>query len=175
MTATDSFTSLIHRKGTTLVYRKDQALSVPCTCRTEEGFRDPFWHLNNPSEPDCNEVGFLPQPGEQTEIVFKGFIQAVQSTRATRLSTEYQIRDFAQFEEDDHLGIFPYEWDGERLRVFEWGRSGEDVIYEPMFDRYYTIANVNNHYDPTVSNVLHHFEVGLRYITAPQNIPVAAQ
>jgi hypothetical protein len=136
---------------------------VPCPCRTPEGFRDPIWHIENPSAPMCDENGMLSQSGTTTDIIVKAFMQPIQSTRATRLSTEQLLLMFGEVQADDHLGIFPYTWLNTVLNFRDWGRSGEDFV--EYNGQRFTIVNANLIPDPSDGNPAHHWEVGCRLIS----------
>jgi len=156
------FQALLSAKASDVRYRKDSSL-IPCPCRTPEGFRDPEWHIANPTEPICNEAGFLADPNATVDITVKAFMQPIQSTRATRLSTEQLIQMFGDIQADDHLGIFPVEWAGKTLDFYEWGSSAEDfVVYH---GRRFTVVNANLIPDPDDGNPYHHWEVGARLIS----------
>lgn len=108
----------------------------------------------------CNEVGRIPAPPD--DFMVKAFCQPIQSTRATRLSTEYIEQVFGNVEADDHLGIFPIIWGGRELFFSEWSQSGDDFI-EYDGERFMVI-NANKIPDPGDGNPDHHWEVGLRKI-----------
>lgn len=163
MSTVGQFISLLTVHGSDVIYHKDSSL-VECPCRTPEGFRDPEWHLANPLEPVCNEAGFLPDPDTSTDIVIKGFMQPIQSTRATRLSTEQLIQMFGEIQADDHLGIFPIAWGGKGLDFYNWGPSGED--YVEYHEERFTVVNANLIPDPDDGNPYHHWEVGCRLISS---------
>jgi hypothetical protein len=163
MSTVPQFTGLLLLKGSDAVYHKDSGL-VPCPCRTPEGFRDPEWHLAHPTEPICNEAGFLPDPTTTTNISVKAFMQPIQSTRATRLSTEQLVQMFGEIQADDHLGIFPCEWSGTALDFYNWGTSGED--YVGYNGRRFTVVNANLIPDPDDGNPFHHWEIGARLISS---------
>lgn len=163
MSTVARFKSLLQIKASDVRYRRDDSL-VPCPCRTPEGFRDPAWHLAHPSDPVCNEAGFLPQTGTTTDLFVKAFVQPIQSTRATRLSTEYLTQLFGEIQADDHLGIFPIDWAGVGLNFYDWGHSAEDYI--EYHTRRFTVVNANLIPDPDDGNPFHHWEVGLRLISS---------
>lgn len=100
--------------------------------------------------------------GTPVDIMVKGFVQPIQSTRATRLSTEYLQEVFGHIEADDHLGIFPVVWSGQRLEFSDWSQHGDDFI-EYDGQRYFVI-NANMIPDPGDGNPEHHWELGLRVI-----------
>lgn len=159
MTVVDNFNRLVSRKGSIAVFHRED-WSVPCPCRTPEGYRDPEWHLAYPDAPVCNEEGML--SGDTTSVATRAFIQPIQSTRATRLSSEYLDAVFGEIQADDHLGIFPVNWNGIRLEFRDWGVSGED--YVQYAGRRYTVVNANLIPDPSDGNPEHHWEVGLRLL-----------
>lgn len=108
----------------------------------------------------CNEAGMIPQA--PVDVIVKAFVQPIQSTRATRLSTEYLQEVFGNIEADDHLGIFPVTWNGVFLKFDDWSQSGDDFI-EYDGKRFFVI-NSNMIPDPGDGNPHHHYEVGMRMI-----------
>jgi hypothetical protein len=108
----------------------------------------------------CNEAGMLTL--NPLDFMVKAFVQPIQSTRATRLSTEYIQEIFGVVEADDHLGIFPVNWSGKRLDFDQWSQSGEDFI-EYNGSRFF-VVNANMIPDPGDGNPEHHWELGLRMI-----------
>jgi hypothetical protein len=104
----------------------------------------------------------LPQPGTTVDLNTKGFVQPIQSTRATRLQEERLLAMFDEIQADDHLGILPVRWEGIRMEFFEWGGATEDWI--TYFSRRFTVVNANLIPDPADGNPEHHWEVGLRVI-----------
>lgn len=159
MANVSEYLALLAESGSDAIYHRQDDTPTPCPCRTPEGFRDPEWHLLNPGEPLCDANGMLPGLGDVTKIV-KGFVQPIQSTRATRLSAEYIAQLFGEVKADDHLGIFPIEWGGTRLNFYDWGQSGEDWI--EYAGRRFIAVNANMIADPADGNPEHHWEVGLR-------------
>lgn len=159
MSTIPNFKQLLTRKGSDARYKRDDS-TVPCPCRTPEGFRDPEWHISHPSDPVCNEAGFL--PGVTTDVIVKAFVQPIQSTRATRLADERQIIPASEIQADDHLGIFPCDWNGTTLEFRDWGRSGEDFI--EYAGQRFTVVNSNLIPDPDDGNPFHHWELGMRLI-----------
>jgi hypothetical protein len=158
------FENLLLKHGSDAIYHREET-GEACPCRTPEGYRDPIWHLANPNAPECNEAGFLIT--DPTHLPVKAFIQPIQSTRATRLSTEYLVQMFGEIEADDHLGVFPYSWGGVTLNFSDWGTSGEDWV---LFDsRYYMVVNGNKMADADGGAVNHHWEVGLRLMRPPMS------
>lgn len=156
MTSKDDFNALAQSNGSNAIFHRDDA-SVPCPCLTPEGNRDPIWHILNPTEPVCNEAGML--PGSPIHLTVKAFVQPIQSTRATRLSSEILTAMFGEVQADDHLGIFPVSWAGVALNFYDWGRAGEDwVEYD---GRTYTVVNANKLPGPE-GMTDHHWEVALR-------------
>ncbi len=147
--------------GSTVLYHRDNG-ETECPCRTPEGFRDPHWHLLNPGATLCNEIGMLPGPGGDDEFLVKAFVQPIQSTRATRLTDEALISLFGEVHTDDHLGIFPCEWESKSLDFRNWSDRGEDYI--EYADQRFTSVNANLIPDPANGNPYHHWEVGLRVI-----------
>lgn len=159
MSTVARFQKLLYRSGSNVIFHRDDS-STPCPCRTPEGNRDPIYHIQHPLAAMCNEAGFLPSGSPDMEV--KAFVQPIQSTRATRLTDEYLLQMFGQIEADDHLGIFPCEWNGKVINFDDWGQSGEDWV---QYDgRRFTVVNSNTIPDPSDGNPKHHHEVGLRLI-----------
>lgn len=149
---------LLAVSGSDVIYHRDDS-SAPCPCRTPEGYRNPAWHVANPNEVVCNAAGFLPGAVEQS---VKAFVQPIQSTRATRLSSEQVVAMFGELEKDDHLAIFPCTWNGTTLNFDDWSTSGEDwIIYR---GKKFTVVNANLIPDPSDGNPFHHWELGLRLV-----------
>lgn len=162
MTSTvPSFLQLLTEHASPARFYRASNTGIPCPCRTSEGFRDPIWHLQAPpGTVICNEAGIIPSP---VDVVVKAFVQPIQSTRATRLSTEYLQALFGNVEADDHLGIFPIAWAGITLEFDDWSQSGDDFI-EYDGQRFFVI-NANKIPDPGDGNPNHHWETGLRLIS----------
>jgi hypothetical protein len=154
------FLNTVSTHGSIVVYHRDDSFT-PCPCRTPEGFRDPIWHLENPSEPVCNNAGMLPS-AQTANFIVKGWVQPVQSGAVRRLTTEQLIQLFGEIQSDDHLGIFPCEWDGKILNFYDWGLATEDWI--EYNGRRYTSVSANLIADPLTGNPFHHWEVGLRLL-----------
>lgn len=151
----DRFENLLRNHASVVVFHREDTGTV-CPCVTEEGFRDPKWHLDNPTEPVCNEIGLLAVPVEES---VKAFVQPIQSTRATRLSAEDLQVLFGEVQADDHLGIFPLEWGGTKLDFRNWSQHGDDyVIYD---GQRFSVVNANKLADPG-DGLPHHWECGLR-------------
>lgn len=158
MTNLTRFESLLSVNGQNVMYHREYG-GIVCPCVSEEGFRSPQWHLENPTEPVCNEQGFLSATIEDVSV--KAFIQPIQSTRATRLSTEVLAAMFGEVQEDDHLGIFPLDWNSVTMSFYEWDDSGDDYI---VYDgRRFIVVNVNKIPDPDGGG-FHHWEVALRLV-----------
>lgn len=155
------FIALVTARGSNVFYRRADSLT-PCPCRTPEGFRDPEWHDANPGAPMCDENGMLPDPTLTVALNVKAFVQPIQSTRATRLSTEYLTQMFGEIQQDDHLGIFPEAWQSTPLNFSNWSQSGEDYI--EYAGQRFIVVNANLIPDPADGNPRHHWEVGLRMI-----------
>jgi hypothetical protein len=96
------------------------------------------------------------------EFSTKGFVQPIQSTRATRLNTERIQELVGEIQADDHLAILPVLWGGKRLDFVGWSDAGEDyILYN---GRRFTVVNVNTIPDPSDGFPEHHHELGLRLI-----------
>ena len=160
MSAVSEFQALVNTNGSPVVYHRDDS-TVICPCRTRDGFRDPIWHAQNPSEPVCNAAGMLPGAGT-VEINIKGFVHPVQSGAVRRLTSEQIVAMFGEIEADDHIGIFPYEWAGQTLNFYDWGEATEDWLRYNA--RKFQVVNANLIPDPETGSPFHHWEVGLRLI-----------
>ena len=161
MSLVQQFLDIVAAHGSEVIFHRDDSM-VPCPCRTPEGFRDPEWHVENPGEPFCNRAGMLTQPGSTTEILVKGFVQPIQSTRATRLSDEVIETIFGEIQQDDHLAILPVAWGGTYLNLYDWGSAVEDWI--GYNGRRFQVINANLIPDPSDGNPEHHWEAGLRLV-----------
>jgi len=125
MSVVANFNRLVEVKGSDAIFHREE-WTVPCPCRTPEGFRDPQWHLDHPLDPVCNEEGML--SGNTTHVLTKAFVQPIQSTRATRLSTEFYQQMWGEVQADDHLGIFD-SIDNHALEKFKI----ESGIFDALF------------------------------------------
>ena len=157
----EDFLANVQAHGSVVTYHRDDSLTV-CPCRTPEGFRDPIWHIQNPTEPECNEAGMLPQPGTTSHFNFKGWCQPVQAGAVRRLTSEQLIQLFGEIQSDDHIGLFPCEWGGSVLNFYDWGPASEDWV--EYNGRKYTVVNTNLIAAPDTGHPFHHWEVGLRLI-----------
>ena len=160
MSTVPRFLNLCQNNGSPVKYHRDQSY-VPCPCRTPEGYRDPEWHKNN-SAVICNEAGMIPQPGTTSEVVVKGFVQPIQSTRATRLQDERILALISEVQADDHLAILPVTWAGVTLNFYEWGGAVEDWV--EYNGRRFHVVNANLIPDPADGNPWHHWELGMRLV-----------
>lgn len=155
---TGRFLSLLSANGSDATYHRESG-GDPCPCLVD-GFRDPQWHEDNPTAPVCNEQGRI----NVTVVsgVVKAFVQPIQSTRATRLSTEYIEAMFGtEIEADDQLGVFPITWGGINLDFRDWSQAGEDYV---LYDgRRFIVVNANKMPD-TDGDPNHHWEVALRLL-----------
>lgn len=153
------FTTMLLQHGSDAEFHRIDS-TIVCPCVTPEGSRDPEWHIKYSLSPVCNEAGKLPDPANEIHITCKAFCQPIQSTRATRLQTEFIQAMFSEIEADDHLGIFPVHWQGVFLNFHDWSQRGEDyIVYN---SRKFIIVNANLIPDPGDGNPEHHWELGLR-------------
>jgi hypothetical protein len=160
------FIGLLHNHGSDAIYHRSESV-IPCPCLTPEGFRDPEWHDANPSEPVCDERGFLHDPNATTEITVKAFVQPSQTTRATRMAPEYLQEMFGEIQQGDHIGIFPCVWNGVQLEFYDWSQNGEDWLF--YNGRNYMVVAANLFAAPDTGAPRHHWEVGLRLMSEPLN------
>jgi len=143
-----------------------------CPCHTPEGYRDPTWHLQNPSAPVCDPSGHLPDPTKTTDVIVKAFVQPVTSARGAKLPPETIVEMFGlEIETDDHIALFPVYWGGAHLNFWKWGRAGEDFI--EYYGRRFTVVNANLIPDHN-GNPEHHWEVGLRLVSGADEMPPTA-
>jgi hypothetical protein len=159
----ESFVSLVSVHGSPVTYHREYGdQMIVCPCRTPEGSRDMDWHIANPAAPLCSERAYL--SGSPITLSIKGFVQPIQSTRATRLQTEFLQSLYGIIEADDHLGILPEAWGGYSLDFLDWSQSGDEyLIYN---SRKFFVVNANLIPDPSDGNPRHHWEVGLRLMTS---------
>jgi len=161
MATEQQFLALLDKNGSSVIYNRPSD-GTPCPCRTPEGYRDPIWHIQHPNSAMCNEGGWLPDAND-IQITVKAFFQPIQSTRATRLRSQYVMEDFGEVETGDHLGIFPLDWQGVSLNFYDWPSGGEAwVSYD---SRRYTVVHSNKISDPD-GGLPHHWEVGVRLISS---------
>jgi len=111
----------------------------------------------------CGPDGMLPDVDNTIHMNVRAFVQPVTSARGAKLPVEFLPQLFGvDIEADDHIGLFPHEWNGIRLEFWDWGRSAEDFI---EYDgRRFTVVNANLIPDPS-GDPRHHWECGLRLIT----------
>jgi hypothetical protein len=156
------FERLLSTRASDVLYHRE-AGAAPCPCRTALGYRNPKWHLENPSAPVCNEHGML--NAVVVEFAVKAFVQPVQAGAVRRLTGEYVQQLFGEIQMDDHLGMFPLSWGGNSLDFYEWSSAGEDYI---VYDgRRFIVVSANKIPDPA-NGQPHHWEVGLRLVKNPR-------
>jgi hypothetical protein len=151
------FHRMLEMMGSDVTFHREEG-GVPCPCRTPEGFRDPAWHRANPTEPVCNEQGFINIV--VTEAIVKAAVQPATGGQR-RLVNERADVLLGDVQRDDRIGIFPVEWNGTTLDFDDWSEAGEDYILHDG-KRYISVAadkvpDVDG--DPN-----HHWEVGLRLV-----------
>lgn len=170
---TTLFNSILINHGSDVVYHREGSGTV-CPCRTFEGFRDPSWHVVNlPGTPNvalagppwggvnppvCNEEGF--QSVIVIEFAVKAAVQPASSGQR-RLAAERASELLGDIERDDHLGIFPIEWNGNVLDFTRWSDAGEDFI---QYDGRRFLVVAADKIPDVNGNPNHHYEVGLRLI-----------
>lgn len=72
-----------------------------CPCYDEStGYGDPQWHRDNPTEPDCNEEGYL--DGTNNPISLKAFIFPVDDLSKTTVE-EVVLASLGQLNKDDYI------------------------------------------------------------------------
>ena len=149
------FLSVLETMGSTVTYHRESGGTV-CDCRTPEGFRDPAWHRANPTEPDCNEQGYV--GATITSLTLKAAVQPVLA-RSFRRPSERADDLLGDVQLDDHIGIFPVVWGGNTLDFDNWNESGSDFI---EYDGHrYTVISQDKIPDVD-GDPNHHWEIGLR-------------
>lgn len=152
------FNALAMKNGSDVTYHREVG-TVPCPCLTPLGYKNLRWHKENPTEPMCNENGYVTVTTDAVAV--KAFVQPVQAGAVRRLTTEYAQQLFGEVQMDDHLGIFPLSWGGVTLNFHDWSQSGEDYV---LYDgRRYVVVSANKIPDPDGGGP-HHWEVGLRLV-----------
>lgn len=159
MSVTAAFLNLVNLRGSPAIFHRESG-GEPCPCRSVDGYRDPAWHEANPSAPVCSAEGMI--NFTITHLSVKAFVQPIQSTRATRLTSEYMAQMFGEVEIDDHLGIFPVYWSGNRLEFRDWSQRGNEFVH--YHGRKFQVVNANLIPDPSDGNPEHHWEVALRLL-----------
>lgn len=160
MTTVEDFIALARREGTpVIVHRESVAGFTVCPCRTPEGFRDPEWHVLNPLAAVCDEEGKLRTAAQIQHVTVRGFVQPIQSSRATRLQDERLPIPRGEVQADDHLAILPVNWEGSRLDFYPWPEAGQD--YVEYNGRRFQVVNANLIPGPG-GVVEHHWEIALR-------------
>lgn len=97
-----------------------------------------------------------------SDFMVKAFFHPVQSGAVRRLTTEQISQMFGEVLTDDHLGIFPVQWEGHTLNFFDWGLATEDWV--EYAGRKFTAVSTNLIPDPSDGNPWHHYEIGFRLI-----------
>lgn len=157
MTATvPQFIDMLANHGSYVTYHREEGGDL-CPCRTPEGFRDPAWHRANPTQPVCNEQGYLAATITEHEI--KAAIQP--AIRGQSRSAQRSNDLLGDVQRDDKLGIFPCEWDSFPLDFDSWSEAGEDyILYD---DKRYMVVSADKLPD-TDGDPNHHWECGLRLV-----------
>lgn len=151
--------------GSDVTYHREEG-GVACPCRTPEGFRDSAWHALHatdiPVPPLCNEQGFL---AVINEFVVKASVQpATSGIRRTNERAEQLLQDVRK---DDHLGIFPVEWEGKTLDFSTFSEAGEDFV---LYDGRRFIVVAADKLPDVDGNPNHHWEVGLRLVRTARGL-----
>jgi hypothetical protein len=162
MSTVNQFVSLCTLHGSDVFIHRDDSITV-CPCLSPEGFRNPVWHLQNPTAAMCDAAGMIPAPGTLLEITIKGFCQPVQSGAVRRLVSEYVLSMFGEIQTDDHIALLPCSWGSTQLNFFDWGQAGEDWIR--YNNRKFQVVSTNLIPDPSDGNPRHHWELGLRLVS----------
>lgn len=159
------FLALVEQRGSPVVFHRESG-GEDCPCRTPEGFRDPVWHVENPTAPICNELGIL--NSLITEHSMKAFVQpatgGMRGRQRVAERIEQMFQNLGEFDADDQFAIFPVTApDGSTLDFDAWGVGGEDYI---EYDgRRFVVVAVDKLADID-GDPNHHWELGLRLISA---------
>lgn len=150
------FVAMLNTMGSDVIYHREDN-GVDCPCKTPEGFRDPQWHRDNPTEPNCNEQGFI--TFVTVDALVKGSVQPprMRGNRGAERVNEL----LGEVRKDDRIGIFPCNWNGLVLNFKDWSDAGEDyIIYDN--NRYLVVeADKVPDIDGDPNG---HWEVGMRLI-----------
>lgn len=160
-----AFISLLKRRGSKALIHRDFS-SIPCICLTDENYRDPQWHLDNPTYPICNKSGFLPASNEEIiDINVKAFIQPLIGQGRRLAQSAGQLEElFGNIEVDDHYSVFPSVWNGQTVDFSNWSRSGDDFVlyYGSNITKKFTVVASVLVPDPATGDMDHHYECALR-------------
>lgn len=150
------FLSMLSTMGSDVIFHREDG-GTPCPCRTPEGFRDPAWHNMNPTEPLCNEQGFLTTA---VEFSVKASIQPAQ-TQYVRIAQRVNAL-LGDVQRDDKFGVLPCTWGGHAVDLDDWSDAGEDyLVYDGR--RYVVVAADKL---PDIDGTPgHHWECGLRLLS----------
>lgn len=153
-----TFLAMLEDHGSDVVYHSESG-GTECPCRTREGNRDPAWHLEHPAEPVCNELGMLPV---EVEFSVKASVQPMTGGIRRRDSERISAMFPGEVKADDHLGIFPCEWNGHTLDFGAFSDTGEDyIVYN---GRRFVVVSSDKLPDVD-GDPNHHWELGLRLST----------
>lgn len=120
--------------------------------------------LSQADVPECNDDAIIPVIFERK---VKGFVQpAFISTRSR--SNQILIEQFGEMQADDHIGVFPLQYENYQLDFTDWSDAGSDWI---EFNGLRFIAVAWNLLPaPDDASVNHHWEVALRRINNDRTI-----
>lgn len=156
-----SFNRLVERKASTSLFHRDYS-SIPCPCRTPEGYRDPAWHEGHLDFPVCNMGGFLHATNDEiVNISIKAFIQPLLGQGRRIAQTVGQTEEMlGNIEVSDHYGIFPVVWHGKLLNFDNWSRTGDEYIeyIGTYFTRRFIVIGATLVPDPITGAMGHHWE-----------------
>lgn len=152
----NTFLNLINRRGVNVTYHKETD-SLPCPCRTPEGYRDPEWHLNNPSSPECNNNGYL---FNSVEFITRAII--IPASSGGRKARDL-VQVFGEIKTDDQIGAFPLSSGSNKLDFNSFTMTGADyVVYH---GHQFIVLGATLIPDPHDPSVIHHQECAMRRMT----------
>lgn len=106
----------------------------------------------------CNEQGQIAQV--VTEFTVKAAVQPAIARSRTR-AAERVDELLGEVERDDHIGIFPVNWQGNVLDFRDWSPAGEDYI---LYNGRRYLAVASDKVPDVDGDPDHHWEVGLRLV-----------
>jgi hypothetical protein len=101
----NSFNRVVDKHGQSFVIYK-QGNTTRCPgFNSETGYCDPQYHRDNPTEPQCNEAGYVEE--EPTQISDRAFIQPIGATSTSSRSNDLEkvLERVGEILVDDHLYI----------------------------------------------------------------------
>jgi hypothetical protein len=69
---------------------------------------------------------------------------------------------FGQFQQDDHIGMFPMDWNGNAVVFDDWSQAGDEWVEYNAYR--FMVVGWTRIPDPANAALFHHWEVALRRI-----------